>query len=84
MSQVPSGDLLPVFVYLHGGGLVSGTSNGLGVWDAAVAPETGGGYSIVVSGNYRLNTIGFLATEELSMEQNGMSGNYGIQVSLIL
>lgn len=70
-----------MFVYLHGGGLVAGSSNGLAVWDAGAAPDWGGGYAVTVSGNYRLNLFGFLATAELSMEQGGTSGNYGIQVA---
>lgn len=34
---------------------------------------------LIVEINYRLNIFGFLATESLSEEQNGFSGNYGIQ-----
>lgn len=47
------------------GGFVSHAGNGEGV--------------IVVEANYRLNMLGFLAFSELSEEQNGVSGNYGIQ-----
>lgn len=34
---------------------------------------------VVVAVNYRLNIFGFLATKELSEEQGGASGNYGIR-----
>jgi para-nitrobenzyl esterase len=33
---------------------------------------------VLVSLNFRLGLFGFLATEELSREQNGFSGNYAI------
>lgn len=44
------------------------------VWKAG--PQGNG--IVAVSLNYRLNIFGFLATDELSKEQDGISGNYGI------
>ena len=38
---------------------------------------------VVVEVGYRLNVFGFLAVEELSDEQNGASGNYGIMDQLL-
>jgi para-nitrobenzyl esterase len=39
----------------------------------------GGNGIVVVQASYRLNIFGFLATTQLSQEQDGVSGNYGIQ-----
>ena len=39
----------------------------------------GGNGIVVVQVSYRLNIFGFLATAQLSQEQGGVSGNYGIQ-----
>ena len=63
-------DLLPVLVYIHGGGLVEGGTKDLPLWDVAGATEevTGGGPMVVVSIQYRLGLFGFLALEELSEE----------------
>jgi len=66
--------LVPVFVYIHGGSLMTGSGN----WEkpAAFAIRTG---SIAVAINYRLNIHGFLATSALSaLSGTGTSGNYGI------
>ncbi len=65
----------PVFVWIHGGALVSGTS-GFDMYDGARMAEQG---VIVVSINYRLGVLGFLAHPELSEESaQGISGNYGL------
>ncbi|MEO5586470.1 MAG: carboxylesterase family protein, partial [Novosphingobium sp.] len=64
-----------VMVWLHGGGNINGS--------ASVAPYSG--YSlaakdvVVISLNYRLGALGFLAHKELGRERsNGASGNYGM------
>ena len=69
-----AGQALPVFVYFHGGNLISGSAptGALGV----VASQVPGGMS-GVGVNYRLNTLGFLALEELA-EEEGWVGNPGI------
>src|SRR5262249_36801778 len=74
-TGVASRKRLPVIVYLHGGGNVSGSS----AW-AAYSGETIAAHGAVfVSLNYRLGLLGFMAHPELSREQNGHSGNYGYQ-----
>ena len=66
---------LPVFVWIHGGALVSGYSHE-GMYDGARMAARG---MIVVSINYRLGILGYLAHPGLSAESSeGISGNYGL------
>lgn len=65
----------PVFVWIHGGALVAGSS-GDALYDGAALAQRG---IIVVSINYRLGVFGFLAHAELSAESpHNISGNYGL------
>jgi para-nitrobenzyl esterase len=65
----------PVFVWIHGGSLTSGSSDEA-MYDGTRLAEQG---VIVVSINYRLGVLGFLAHPELSAESPlGVSGNYGL------
>jgi carboxylesterase type B len=65
---------LPVFTYIHGGGLMSGS--GTGESPQVFANRTG---TMAIALNYRLNIFGFLATSALtSTSPRGTSGNYGI------
>lgn len=65
----------PVFVWIHGGALVSGTSS-FDMYDGSRLAEQG---VVVVSINYRLGVLGFLAHPGLSEESaQGISGNYGL------
>lgn len=67
---------LPVFVWIHGGALVAGYSHE-SMYDGARMAQRGN--MIVVSINYRLGILGYLAHPELSAEsQDGVSGNYGL------
>ncbi|RYD67199.1 MAG: carboxylesterase family protein, partial [Sphingomonadales bacterium] len=67
---------LPVFVWIHGGALVGGFSHER-MYDGAKMAQRGG--AIVVSINYRLGILGYLAHPELSKESAaGVSGNYGL------
>lgn len=66
---------LPVFVWIHGGGLVGGYGHEP-LYDGARLAKRGG--VIVVSINYRLGILGYLAHPALSAEQGGVSGNYGL------
>ena len=66
---------MPVMVWLHGGGFVVGS----GAW-----PQFDGGMLarrgvVLVTVNYRLGALGFLAHPALSRESDrGVSGNYGL------
>jgi len=65
----------PVFVWIHGGALNIGTSR-LGMYDGSGLARQG---VIVVSINYRLGVLGWLAHPELGAESaEGLSGNYGL------
>ncbi len=65
----------PVLVWIHGGSLVAGSSRE-GMYDGAAMARRG---IVVVSINYRLGVLGYLAHPELSAESpDGVSGNYGL------
>jgi len=65
----------PVFVWIHGGALVTGSSSE-SVYDGARLAREG---VVVVSINYRLGVLGWLAHPALSAESpQGLSGNYGL------
>ena len=66
---------LPVFVYIYGGGFTEG-SNAVAVYNGANLAKKG---LVVVTVNYRVGGLGFMAHPELTAEQGGASGNYGIQ-----
>jgi len=66
---------LPVMVWIHGGGLVQGGS-ALPFYDGARLAADG---VVVVTFNYRLGALGFLAHPALSAEDpNHVSGNFGL------
>jgi para-nitrobenzyl esterase len=65
----------PVFFWIHGGALVSGSSSEA-MYDGARMAAKG---VVVVSINYRLGILGYLAHPELSAESpEGISGNFGL------
>ncbi|MDT7530978.1 carboxylesterase family protein [Sphingopyxis sp. SE2] len=65
----------PVFVWIHGGALTGG-SGGDPIYDGSALAERG---IVVVSINYRLGALGWLAHPQLSAESvEGVSGNYGL------
>jgi len=65
----------PVFYWIYGGALWSGTSRDP-LYDGAALAKRG---VIVVSINYRLGVLGWLAHPALSAENpDGISGNYGL------
>ncbi len=65
----------PVFFWIHGGALVGGAAKEA-VYDGAPLAKRG---LVVVSINYRLGVLGYLAHPELSRESpKGVSGNYGL------
>ena len=63
----------PVMVWIHGGGLSLGWSH-QGLYDGSNLAKRG---VVLVSINYRLGALGFLAHPLLSAE-SGASGNYGL------
>ena len=67
-----SDESLPVMVWIHGGGLFLGWSNQSG-YDGQKIANRG---VVLVSINYRLGPLGFLAHPALTKE-SGSSGNYG-------
>ncbi len=65
----------PVFVWIHGGSLAWGASSEP-IYDGAKLAERG---VVVVSINYRLGVLGYLAHPDLSAESpDRVSGNYGL------
>ena len=70
-----SGDRLPVMVWIHGGGFNFGSVTSPRV-DGTNLARRG---VVVVSFNYRLGALGFLAHPALSREsEHQVSGNYGL------
>ena len=78
LSAPPAFEALPVIVYFHGGGLIFGSGEAISLWLATGSSSDCYGRAIGVTVNYRLNVFGWLATSDLSAEQNGTSGNYGL------
>jgi para-nitrobenzyl esterase len=71
----PEGDRgrnLPVMVWVHGGSLLVGESDD---YNPAALVRDG---VIVVTINYRLGALGFLANAALASRPGGPSGNYGL------
>jgi para-nitrobenzyl esterase len=65
---------LPVMFWIHGGGYAGGASS---------EPRHNGDFMplkgvVLVTINYRLGALGFLATADLAKEANGAAGNYGL------
>lgn len=66
---------LPVFVWIHGGSLTTGASSQTMYDGLKLAKDC----IVVVSINYRLGVLGYLAHPELSAESaDAISGNYGL------
>lgn len=66
---------LPVFVWIHGGNLLRGAGSEALTNGAALAKRG----QVVVTINYRLNILGYLAHPELDDESpDNVSGNYGL------
>jgi para-nitrobenzyl esterase len=62
----------PVLVWIHGGGLTQEGSNN---YDGAKLAADG---AVVVTINYRLGALGFLAHPALASRPGGPAGNYGL------
>jgi para-nitrobenzyl esterase len=73
-AHAPRGAKLPVMFWIHGGGYAGGASS---------EPRHNGDYLplhgvVLVTINYRLGVFGFLTLPQLTAEQGGSSGNYGL------
>ena len=66
-------DNLPVMVWIHGGAFISGSGGEPYDPSRLVAEDM-----VVVTLNYRLGALGFLAHPALTDEQSGNSGSYGL------
>uniref|UniRef100_A0A336LXX1 Carboxylic ester hydrolase n=1 Tax=Culicoides sonorensis TaxID=179676 RepID=A0A336LXX1_CULSO len=66
------GELLPVFVWIHGGAFVGGSSSQLAYGPDYIVEKD----VILVSMNYRLNIIGFLSLKDPKV---GVPGNAGLK-----
>lgn len=64
----------PVFVWIYGGGFNSG-STACAIYDGEEYAKDG---VVFVSLNYRVGPLGFMSHPELTKEQGGHSGNYGL------
>lgn len=73
-STAAAGDKRPVMVFIYGGGWTIGSAS-LPLYDGAPLAAKG---AVVVSFNYRVGALGFLAHPELTAEGGGSSGNYGL------
>jgi len=70
----------PVIVWIHGGSLASGSSKER-LYDGSHLASDG---AVVVSINYRLGVLGYLAHPDLSAESPvGISGNYGLMDQIL-
>jgi len=65
---------LPVIVFIYGGGFTIGSS-GMANYDGEGVAKAG---AVFVNFNYRVGAMGFMAHPELTAEQGGHSGNYGL------
>lgn len=63
----------PVYVFIHGGAFATGSGADM-VFDGARMAQEG---LVVITVNYRLGALGFLATHGLH-EEAGTTGNYGL------
>jgi para-nitrobenzyl esterase len=72
-AKSPS-DRLPVMVWIYGGGFTGGATR-MAQYNGENLAQKG---VILVSVAYRLGEFGFLAHPELTAEQGGHSGNYGL------
>jgi para-nitrobenzyl esterase len=64
----------PVLFYIYGGGFNEG-SGAVPVYNGVNLAKEG---LVVVNVNYRVGSLGFMAHPELTAEQGGASGNYGL------
>ena len=68
-------DKLPVFIWIHGGGMVAGSGCEVVCDGTGFARRKD---AVVVTINYRLGFLGFFAHPDLTAEGGGTSGNYAL------
>jgi para-nitrobenzyl esterase len=73
-AQAQAGQKRPVIVFIYGGGFTVGSS-GMANYDGEAMARAG---AVFVNFNYRVGAFGFMAHPELTREQGGASGNYGL------
>ena len=73
-AKASAGARLPVIVFIYGGGFTIGSS-GMPNYGGEETARAG---AVFVNFNYRVGALGFMAHPELSREQGGHSGNYGL------
>lgn len=73
-TNAKAGEKRPVVVFIYGGGFTIGSS-GMANYDGEAMANAG---AVFVNFNYRVGALGFLAHPELTKEQGGASGNYGL------
>ena len=74
-NRKSTSDKRPVLVFIHGGGLTNGGAS-CEIYDGEALAAKG---LVVVTINYRVNILGFLATSELAAESpDKVAGNYGL------
>ena len=71
-ARTPRRGRMPIIVWLHGGGLTSGSGS---EYDATRLAKAAG--AVVVTPNYRLGGLGFLSSPTLDSRRT-VSGNYGL------
>jgi para-nitrobenzyl esterase len=74
-TNPPANSKQPVMVFFHGGANILGSAQDY-PWD--LVPPLAGHGVIVVTAQYRLGLLGFLAHPLLTAEAGGSSGNYGL------
>jgi para-nitrobenzyl esterase len=74
-ASPPTGSKQPVMVFFHGGGNQRGDSQ-KAPFDS---PPLAAGGAVVVTAEYRLGILGFLANPLLTAEGGGSSGQYALQ-----
>ncbi|HET6742431.1 MAG TPA: carboxylesterase family protein [Kribbella sp.] len=72
LHATPLGTKRPVIVWIHGGGLVGDSGAN---YDGTKLAKGG---AVVVTINYRLGALGFLAHPALASRPGGAAGNYGL------
>jgi len=70
-----SGATRPVLVWLHGGGFTFGAGS-QPMYDGAALARRGD--VVVITFNYRLGALGYLALPALAEEDGGVAGNFGL------